>query len=106
MGKSARIKRLIVRLHGINPYCIRCGVKMILPNALPGYGGGKIKYFPDNTCTYEHRFTRFEMEDRLANQTMNSILCLKCNQELARKEEKRVSIEELRKRSGRPELRT
>ncbi|HDY66603.1 hypothetical protein LCGC14_1350540 [marine sediment metagenome] len=85
----------------INPWCVRCGVLMILFKDLPRNRNGNIaKILPDNMCTYEHRFTRYEMVDRLANKIENGIVCNKCNNELNRIEELKMPIEELHRRSG------
>lgn len=95
-GKAKRDK-----LYYQNPYCPRCGVEMILPKDIPKNKKGYLKYEPDNLCTLEHKYTRFE-EKRGSKKNSNGILCKKCNREVAaEKEINMLSIEERRRRSGR-----
>jgi hypothetical protein len=82
-----------------NPYCPICGVLMILPEDLAVNQYGKIKYFPDNTCTYEHLFTRADA--RRKSNRRNMILCRRCNNKLNDIEMSQMPIEELWERSGR-----
>jgi hypothetical protein len=85
----------------INPYCPRCGVKMILPEDLPNYGP-KLKVIPDNMCTLEHVHSR--LNPLRGVPFPNTILCAKCNHEEGRKDELTAGINELHRRSLRGKI--
>ena len=73
---------------------------MILPEDIPKYKGGKPLYYPDNMCTYEHKYTRTQKKKRSRNK-QNGILCRKCNGEVGAIQEAMMSKEEIWARSGR-----
>ena len=91
-------KNVRKRLFNKNPYCPRCGVRMILPENLE-LENGKIKYFPTNTCSYEHRYTKIDKEKRRNNKGMGSILCKQCNELAGAERQSQLSIDELHNRS-------
>ena|SRR5579859_5848124 len=80
MADHKRKKRFVKKHYLVNPYCVQCGVKMILPEDLPKNKGGIIKYFPPNTCTYEHKFIRLHPERKDRVEKKNYILCKSCNE--------------------------
>ena len=89
------------RLYDKNPYCPRCGVEMILPEDLPRHPRKVYEptVHPDNMCMYEHKYSRLNKKRGTRDESQNSILCRKCNNELGKIEENKLTIEELRKRS-------
>lgn len=98
------------KLYAENPYCPFCGVKMILPEDVGFvdivHGDGtltqNLKYAPDNLCTIEHLYSRFNPQRQTRNQNNERrriICCKKCNQDRGRQEELNVGIDELRRRS-------
>lgn len=88
MADHNRKKRFVKRMYELNPYCTQCGVKMILPEDLPRVSGSsnRIKYFPPNTCTYEHKFIKLHPDRKKNDHSKNSILCKKCNEENGNKQ--------------------
>ncbi len=98
MARSGgRYKRRRTRLFNENPHCPFCGVLMVLPESLPDYGP-RIKVFPDNLCTIEHLFSKLNPEKPKQGKTM--ICCKKCNEDRARAEESKLSIEEKQQRAN------
>ena len=86
MGLSPKQVRRRERLFKKNPFCVRCGVKMVSPKELKYKGTeGKMSLViaPDNMCTYEHRFVKDDPR-RSTQDNVNSILCNKCNMALGR----------------------
>lgn len=71
---------------------------MVLPEDLPNYGP-KMKYLPDNMCTFEHIHSR--LNPLRGVPFPNTILCNKCNQEENNIDMLSVGIDELRERSKR-----
>lgn len=82
MADHHRKKRFVKRMYEANPYCPQCGVKMILPEDLPKDKSNppRIKYFPPNTCTYEHKFIRLHPDRKNQEANKNFILCKQCNE--------------------------
>lgn len=105
-----RIKNQRKKLYEENPYCPFCEVKMILPEDVgfeeirhtDGTITHNLKYVPDNLCTIEHLYTKFD-PNRTTKNTSNEkrriICCRKCNMARGRQAELQVGIEELRRRS-------
>ncbi len=107
MGVKPYQQRRRAKLFYENPFCPDCGVKMILPDDIPKVTSkhekgqlGNLKYFPDNLCTIEHLFTKFEPNKRKANREMVTILCKKCNEIHGRKSELKAGIDVLHEKSG------
>lgn len=83
-----------------NPYCPQCNVLMVLPETVPKDAKGRIKVWPDNTCTYEHARSRIDPLRKKHEPYRNSILCLKCNNEKGAMDVQRfLSIDDQRERS-------
>lgn len=78
MSGNQRKKAFVRRRYTLNPFCPECGVKMVLVDELPNYKIGKIKPFPSNTCTYDHTYSRLDLNRGAGNYT-NTIMCYKCN---------------------------
>ena len=106
---SRKLKKRKEWLYNQNPYCPKCGTKMILPEK--GKGGFKHK---SNEVTIEHLNNKYHLKERRKPQLSEEgkencktrkgrtiLLCRQCNEALANEETKKLSLEELRKRSGR-----
>lgn len=102
MGGYRKPKQFVDNWFKYNPKgeCPRCNVIMIRAKDLPGYKSGKIKTFPDNTATMQHTHSRLN-PNRGKVPNINTVLCLKCNNELGREEEASLPLAEKRKRASR-----
>ena len=89
---SPKSKWLRNKLFKENPYCPKCGVKMIRPESLP-IKDGKREKPPDNTCMIVRRFTAYDKFERMKNKKPATIMCFKCLQELDKKRQSEVPIE-------------
>lgn len=100
MGKStARIKRRRTRLFGENPHCPKCGVLMVLPETLEKRRG-QIRYFPPNTCTIAHRYSKVHPQRQEYIENKNGICCVKCNVEDGHNElTALLTLDEIRERN-------
>lgn len=107
MGDSGRLRRRKEYLYKKNPFCPRCGIKMILPPR------GKRCSSP-KMATIEHKNNKYHPEKRYKKQTLEErqnaskhrtgrtgLLCKKCNEDIANEETKSLPKEELWRRSGR-----
>lgn len=88
-------------LYKANKFCSKCGVEMVMPNELPKDKRGRIKHFPDNTCVLKRMFSKYYGYDRSQNKKPAVLICRKCSDEMARKEQDEISIIEKRIRSRR-----
>lgn len=88
-------------LYEANPCCPECDVEMILPNTLPKDKHGRIKHFPDNTCVLKRNFSRYNGYERSQNKKPAVLMCRKCSEEKAQKEQEGISVIERRVRSER-----
>lgn len=77
-----------IKLFKENPLCPFCGVKMVLPEDT-GQEPRFMKNPPDNLCTIEHLYTRYNPK-RFENRTeepFTIICCRKCNMIRGKEEE-------------------
>lgn len=89
-------KRRRNRLFREHPFCHFCDCRLVLIK------DPKVKYWPDNSATIEHRKTRLDPTrgtDR-SPENLTVLACRKCNQDRGRAAEIVAGIEELRRRSG------
>lgn len=84
-------KKFVKRRYILDPHCPVCGVKMVLSEDLPR-NGKQIKVFPDNTCTIDHTYPKFDIR-RLIEPHINTIMCRKCNHEKALQDEENFKNE-------------
>lgn len=103
MSKSLREVR--ERLWKKDPHCRYCGVITVLPSSplLKRGKDGKLRHYPDNMATIDHLRSRLdpERQNHYPSERRYILACWKCNNERSKKENSKLRIEELWKRSGR-----
>lgn len=84
------------RLFKQHPFCHWCGIQLVEVR------GPKVKYFPPNAATLDHRHGRLDPRRRTDYSPKNSsvLACLQCNRDRGRADEQSVGIEELRERAS------
>jgi len=100
MGDGQRLKRRRARLFKENPYCIYCGVEMILPEDA---NVKKRDAPPDNLCTSEHFFSALHPRkiNKKGIRGKVIICCHKCNIERGNYWAQQLGLKELHKRANR-----
>ena len=106
MNSTQRLNQRRKRLFKKNPYCVHCGVKMILPEEI-GYinqsnNRRKLKSYPDNLCTIDHIFSKvhpLKISGEL-KKGKTIICCSKCNNRKGNEDVQKLGIEEIRKRAS------
>ena len=95
MSHAAQIRRRD-RMFREHPYCHWCGTKVVMVT------GSRVKSFPDNAATLDHRHGRLDPRRRVdsgpSNRTVLS--CWRCNQIRCVEDQQRIGIDELRRRAS------
>jgi hypothetical protein len=108
----SKLKTVRTRLYKKNPICPFCGVKMILPEDI-GFiktmdNQQALKENPDNLCTIEHIYSRFNPKRKNPNiigERRRMICCKKCNMARGRQEEICLGVAGLKKHAEQIRLR-
>lgn len=85
------------RLFKQHPFCHWCGQRLV------NVTGPRVKHFPPNAATLDHRHGRLDPRRRTDYSPNNwSVLaCWQCNHERGQDDEKKAGIDEMRRRAGR-----
>lgn len=94
MAPTSKLQRIRKRMFKDNPNCPFCNVLMVLPESLSDSSRGQ-----NNMCTIEHIYSRLNPLRNRNNRNEIMILCMKCNANKARAEEKVLGLNNLQKRS-------
>jgi hypothetical protein len=99
----SKLSNLRKRLYNQNPNCPFCGIKMILPEDVEL----KTKTYPDNLCTIEHIYSKFNPLRQTPNtngERRRIVCCKKCNMIRGREEELSLGVEGLQRHAQQKRL--
>ena len=96
MTQASQIRRR-GRLFKQHPFCHWCNQPLVEVT------GSKVKHFPPNAATLDHRHGRLDPRRRHDHSRSNwtVLACWRCNHDRGRADEQNAGIEELRRRANR-----
>jgi len=86
-------KKVRKRLFRENPHCHWCGVETLL------VGNGHIKRANPRMATVDHLYSRYDLRRYVKGEQKRVLACFRCNNSRSAQETKRLTREEIAKRS-------